>query len=30
VAWGDEGSTLYMTARTGLYRVKLNTRGVIP
>jgi gluconolactonase len=30
VAWGDDGSTLYMTARTGLYRVKLNTRGVIP
>ncbi|MEO1931857.1 MAG: SMP-30/gluconolactonase/LRE family protein [Pseudohongiella sp.] len=30
VAWGDEGSTLYMTARTGLYRVKLNTRGIIP
>ncbi|MCG8412638.1 MAG: SMP-30/gluconolactonase/LRE family protein [Pseudomonadales bacterium] len=29
VAWGDDGSTLYMTARTGLYRVKLSTRGEI-
>lgn len=30
VAWGDDGSTLYMTARTGLYRIKLSTSGVIP
>lgn len=30
VAWGDDGSTLYMTARTGLYRLKLNTSGNIP
>ena len=30
VAWGDDGSTLYMTARTGLYRIRLSTRGVIP
>ena len=30
VAWGDDGSTLYMTARTGLYRIKLSTRGNIP
>jgi len=30
VAWGDDGSMLYMTARTGLYRIKLNTRGNIP
>ena len=30
VAWGDDGSTLYMTARTGLYRVQLNTNGAIP
>ena len=29
VAWGDDGSTLYMTARTGLYRIRLNTRGNI-
>lgn len=30
VAWGDDGSTLYMTARTGLYRIRLNTSGEIP
>ena len=30
VAWGDDGKTLYMTARTGLYRIKLNAEGVIP
>ncbi|MCH7816651.1 MAG: SMP-30/gluconolactonase/LRE family protein [Proteobacteria bacterium] len=30
VAWGDDGSTLYMTARTGLYRIKLSTSGKIP
>lgn len=30
VAWGDDGSTLYMTARTGLYRIKLTARGQIP
>jgi gluconolactonase len=30
VAWGDDGSTLYMTARTGLYRIRLSTRGNIP
>ncbi len=30
VAWGDDGSTLYMTARTGLYRIRLTTRGTIP
>ena len=30
-AWGDaDGKTLYMTARTGLYRVKLEIRGVRP
>ncbi len=27
VAWGDNGSTLYLTSSTGLYRVKLNTKG---
>lgn len=27
VAWGDDGSTLYLTSSTGLYRVKLNTKG---
>ena len=29
-AWGDGGSTLYMTARTGLYRIRLTTGGPIP
>ena len=30
VAWGDDGRTLYMTARTGLYRIRLTTEGPIP
>lgn len=30
VAWGDGGRTLYMTARTGLYRIALTTEGPIP
>lgn len=30
-AWGDaDGQTLYMTARTGLYRMRLNVRGIRP
>ncbi len=30
-AWGDDdGRTLYMTARTGLYRMRLNTPGIRP
>ena len=30
-AWGDQdGKTLYMTARTGLYRIKLNIAGIRP
>ena len=30
-AWGDaDGKTLYITARTGLYRIKLNIAGVRP
>ena len=29
VGWGDDGYTLYMTARTGLYRILLNTEGQI-
>ena len=29
-AWGDDGRTLYMTASTGLYRIRLSTEGVIP
>lgn len=31
LAWGDaDGKTLYFTARTGLYRVKLNIAGIRP
>ena len=30
VAWGDDGRTLYMTARTGLYRIRLTTEGSLP
>jgi gluconolactonase len=30
VAWGDDGKTLYMTARTGLYRIRLSAEGRIP
>jgi gluconolactonase len=31
VAWGDEdGKTLYITARTGLYRIRLNIQGLLP
>lgn len=30
-AWGDaDGKTLYMTARTGIYRIRLNIEGVRP
>ena len=30
-AWGDvDGRTLYLTARTGLYRVRLNVPGIRP
>jgi gluconolactonase len=27
VAWGDDGSTLYITAGSALYRMKLATKG---
>ena len=31
MAWGDaDGRTLYITARTGLYRVRLTTPGIRP
>jgi gluconolactonase len=30
VGWGDDGKTLYMTARTGLYRIKLSAEGKLP
>ncbi len=29
-AWGDDGKTLYMTARTGLYRIRLSVAGPLP
>ena len=29
VGWGDDGCTLYMTAHTGLYRIRLTTEGQI-
>jgi gluconolactonase len=30
-AWGDDdGKTLYITARTGLYRIRLNVEGIRP
>ena len=30
VAWGNDGSTLYMTSSTSLYRIRLSTIGPIP
>ena len=27
-AWGEDGSTLFMTARTGLYKIRLAVMGV--
>jgi gluconolactonase len=27
MAWGDDGRTLYMTAHTGLYKIRVNTGG---
>ena len=30
LAWGDDGSTLYITANTAVWRVKTKTRGIIP
>ncbi|MDA1073920.1 MAG: SMP-30/gluconolactonase/LRE family protein [Proteobacteria bacterium] len=29
VGWGDDGRTLYMTARTSLYRIKLSAQGLV-
>jgi len=29
VGWGDDGNTLYITAYTGLYRIKLNADGLV-
>jgi gluconolactonase len=30
LAWGDDGRTLYLCARTGLYRVAVLTGGLVP
>lgn len=30
LAWGDEGQTLYITALTGIYRIRLNIPGIRP
>jgi gluconolactonase len=30
LAWGDDGKTLYLCARSGLYRMRLNTEGIRP
>ena len=30
MAWGDDGRTLYLTARSALYRIQLNVSGVRP
>ena len=30
VAWGDDGKTLYMTARSSVYRIRLNVSGKQP
>jgi len=29
VGWGDDGKTLYITASTSLYRIKLSTEGLV-
>jgi gluconolactonase len=29
-AWGDDGSTLYITARTAVYRLRFSVRGIAP
>ena len=28
VGWGEDGKTLFMTAETGLYRIRLNAEGM--
>jgi gluconolactonase len=30
VAWGDDGSTLYITANKAVWRVKTKTTGKLP
>ena len=29
VGWGDDGSTLYISARTSIYRIRLNAAGLV-
>ena len=29
LAWGEDGSVLFVTARTSVYRIKIRTRGAI-
>ena len=29
-AWGEDGSTLYITARTAVYSLRLSVRGIAP
>jgi gluconolactonase len=28
--WGEDGSTLFITARTGVYSTRIATRGIAP
>jgi gluconolactonase len=30
MAWGDDGKTLYLTAHTGLYKIRVKTGGKLP
>jgi len=30
LAWGEEGSVLFFTARTSVYRLQTTTRGALP
>lgn len=30
VGWGEDGKTLYMTAQTSVYKIRLNTEGTLP
>jgi len=30
LAWGEDGSVLFITARTSIYRLETRTRGALP
>ena len=30
LAWGEDGSTLYITANTAVWRVRTKTKGMVP